>query len=172
MQIIETKVYTFDELSDSAKDKARQWYREGALDHEWWDCTYDDAKTIGLKITSFGLDRDRGAEGVFIADAEECAHKIEKEHGETCETFKTAKDYLAKRDACVNAAEKDSNGELIDERGLELDLDDLDTAFLASLLEDYAIILQKEYEYLLSDEAVDESIIANEYTFTEGGKRF
>ncbi len=32
--------------------------------------------------------------------------------------------------------------------------------------------LEREYEYLTSDEAVDEAIIANEYTFTETGRRF
>jgi hypothetical protein len=32
--------------------------------------------------------------------------------------------------------------------------------------------LEREYGYLTSDEAVDESIAANEYTFTEAGRRF
>lgn len=32
--------------------------------------------------------------------------------------------------------------------------------------------LEREYEYLTSDEAVDEVIATNEYTFTESGRRF
>lgn len=32
--------------------------------------------------------------------------------------------------------------------------------------------LRKEYEYQMSDECIDETIIANEYTFTKKGKRF
>lgn len=32
--------------------------------------------------------------------------------------------------------------------------------------------LEREYDYLSSDEAVDETIAANEYTFTETGRRF
>ncbi len=32
--------------------------------------------------------------------------------------------------------------------------------------------LREEYAYLTSDEAVDEAIVANEYTFTEVGERF
>ena len=32
--------------------------------------------------------------------------------------------------------------------------------------------LEREYEYLTSDESVEETIIANEYTFTEAGRRF
>jgi hypothetical protein len=32
--------------------------------------------------------------------------------------------------------------------------------------------LQTEYDHLTSDEAIEEGIIVNEYTFTEGGRRF
>ena len=32
--------------------------------------------------------------------------------------------------------------------------------------------LEREYEYLSSDEIVDETIVANGYTFTESGRRF
>lgn len=32
--------------------------------------------------------------------------------------------------------------------------------------------LEREYDYLSSDDVVDETIIANGYTFTEGGQRF
>jgi len=32
--------------------------------------------------------------------------------------------------------------------------------------------LEREYEYLSSDEAVDETIVVNQYTFTETGRRF
>lgn len=37
-------VFTFDELTDSAKEKARDWYR--SMDDEWWDCCYEDFATI------------------------------------------------------------------------------------------------------------------------------
>lgn len=36
---------TFDQLEDSAKERARDWYREGALDYEWWEFIYEDWKT-------------------------------------------------------------------------------------------------------------------------------
>ena len=32
--------------------------------------------------------------------------------------------------------------------------------------------LQSEYDHLTSDESIEEGIIVNEYTFTEGGRRF
>jgi hypothetical protein len=41
--------------------------------------------------------------------------------------------------------------------------------FLKSLLEDYRIILSKEYDYLTSRESIIETIEANEYEFDENG---
>ena len=32
--------------------------------------------------------------------------------------------------------------------------------------------LEREFDHLSSDEAVDETIVANDYTFTESGRRF
>lgn len=46
-------LYTFDELSEKAKEKARDWYREGALDYDWWEFIYSDAATVGAIL---GLD--------------------------------------------------------------------------------------------------------------------
>jgi hypothetical protein len=52
----------------------------------------------------------------------------------------------------------------------EVDTEDIDANFLRSLLEDYRIMLQKEYEYLTSEETIIETIEANEYEFTEKGE--
>jgi len=39
--------YTFNELSDSAKETARADYRHYGLDYEWWDCTIEEYKELG-----------------------------------------------------------------------------------------------------------------------------
>lgn len=54
-QVVST-VYQYSELSEQAKEKAREWYREGASDYEWWDATYEDAKTIG-KFLGWEIDK-------------------------------------------------------------------------------------------------------------------
>lgn len=36
----------FAELDARAKDKAREWYRDGALDNDWWDFVFDDAVIV------------------------------------------------------------------------------------------------------------------------------
>lgn len=42
MRTIETTIYTFDELSDSAKQKALDHYRYYDVQHDWWEWTYED----------------------------------------------------------------------------------------------------------------------------------
>lgn len=47
-------LYTFEELSDRAKEKARDWYREASNHDEWWDSVYEDAirmaEILGIEI--------------------------------------------------------------------------------------------------------------------------
>ena len=159
MREITTTVYMFDELSEKAKEKAREWYREGALDREWWSYLYDEAKELGLKITESDTSR-RYAKGRLTEDAVLVAKKITEEHGSDCETYKTAANFLH---WLGKINENDENYE--DKKEI------LETDFEHDLLEDYASLLQQEYEWLLSDEQVDESIRVNEYEFLESGKR-
>lgn len=49
-RVVETTVYKFEELSDSAKEKAREWYRQGNCQDEWWDSVYEDAATVAEKL--------------------------------------------------------------------------------------------------------------------------
>ena len=45
-QVIEITVYAIDELSDAAKEVARDWYRQSCLDYEWYDFVCEDFRTI------------------------------------------------------------------------------------------------------------------------------
>ncbi len=161
-------VYEFKELSDEAKKKAIEKLSSINVDFEWWDATYMDAENIGLKITSFDLDRNRHAKGSFMESGLTTANKIITEHGDQCESYKTAKsfldEYLPKREAW----EKENEGWYFDDEDEGVDLRD---EFLKSILEDYAMMLEKEYEYQTSREAIIESIEANEYEFDEEGNQ-
>ena len=55
MRVVETKVYTYDELDDAAKAKARAWYAGLAFsDNNDWDHVFDDAvrmaEVLGIDI--------------------------------------------------------------------------------------------------------------------------
>jgi len=51
----EITVFKFEELSERAQDKARQWYAEHGMCYEWWDGDYEDAKDQG-KERGFDID--------------------------------------------------------------------------------------------------------------------
>ena len=53
--IIEIRVFRFDELSESAKETARAWYRRGGLDYDWHTWIYEDFERI---CEILGLDLD------------------------------------------------------------------------------------------------------------------
>lgn len=165
------QVFQFEELSDEAKETAMNWYREASYGDTWWEPIYEDAERVGIKITEFDCDRGNRIKGKFFSGAEETAHKIEKEHGETCDTYKTAKAYLLERDTIIESAPKNSDGEFENEYALDRELDDCDSEFLRAILEDYLSLLRKEAEDYFSDERVTENILANEYDFDENGKR-
>ena len=169
----ETKVYKYEELSDDAKQTALEKLSDINVDYEWWEFTYEDAKTVLLKLESFDIDRNRHCTGGFIEAADDTANAIIAEHGESCETFQTATNYLEERRKLV---EKHSDGIKTDEvaEDNEYDFDneceDLDDEFLRSILEDYSIMLQHEFEYLTSEESILETIEVNEYEFTKDGE--
>ena len=170
MRIIETKVYKFEELTEEAKQKAVENLYDINVAFDWWDCTYDDALDIGLNITGFDIDRASYVNATFTDDACFTAHKIIDNHGDKSETYASASVFLANRDTIINGADRDEYGEVIDEYKLNEELDEIESEFLKTLREDYRITLSKEYEYLTSEEAIIETIKANEYEFTAEGK--
>lgn len=194
---IKTEVFTFDELTDEAKEKARDWYREGALDYEWWDGVYETAKTAGACL---GIDVDQiyfrgfwsqGDGACFTGrysyrkgwrkalKAEFGAEALAKltTIGEALQAVQRVAFY--KLAASVThtgwgSAEYDTTID-VDARdvpdGLPVDEDDVKDALREFMRWTYRQ-LESEYDWLTSNEQVDESIRANEYTFTEGGARF
>lgn len=171
MRTVRTKVYSFNELSNEAQQKAIANLCDINVNFDWWQSTYDDASNIGLKITSFELDRNRNATGEFLLSACEVAQNIFNNHGENCETYKTAQKFIEVWQPIFDNY-MDENSENYESQELENDLQQLEDNFLNELVEDYSIILQNESEYLQSDEAIKETILANDYEFTKDGNQF
>jgi hypothetical protein len=167
-----TTIYKFDELSEEGKQNAIQKNWDINLHYGWWEYTYGDAKNVGIKINGFDIDREAYCQ-IDIKDS--CYHTADliiKYHGEVCDTYKTAKQFIDDYDALVK---KYSDGKdtdrVTEENEYEFDneVNDLEEEFKKSIAEDYRIILQKEFEYLTSEEAIIETIKANDYDFTDKG---
>jgi len=164
-------LYQFDELSDDAKQKAITDNRGINVSYDWWHSIYDDAEAIGLKITEFDLYRNLIDEGYAVRVNRHCtghemsnantltiAQKIKNNHGFDTPTYKLAEQYIK------------------DYAALDDDIDDevffdLEREFIKDLCEEYSIFLQKECEWLMSEEAIVDSLMANEYEFLEDGSR-
>ena len=180
-KIIETTVYEYHELpTETAKAKAREWLSEAATDCEWYEPEYQDAQDVRLKITGFDL-YQRGItieiEIEIETSAPEVAEAITGNHGNTCETWKAAHDYL--RDLKALGEAPDSEETSIESPDYQYRYEQwneakekLDADFLKNLRRCYLHLLDQEYEYLTSDEHLAEFAESNGYTFTEMGKRF
>ena len=168
---VETKVYRFSELSDEAKEKAVERFADVDVTDEWWDSTFEDAAQIGLKITEFDGGQCGYCRGEWTEDAESVAGIIKENHGETCETFKNAENFLTelaeKQKAFEAADDYDPEYEEFEESD---EYDEICAEFKRVIREDYLTILRREYEYRTSEAAIVETIEANEYEFTEAGE--
>lgn len=146
MKTITVNLYEFDELSEESQQKAIENLYDINVDYDWWDSTYDDAKNVHLKITGFNLDRANYCNAEYIYSASDTKKAILENHGKNCETYKTVKKYDLRKG-------EDEAEEMLKE-----------------LSEDYKNILNEDYEYRTTREAIIETIKANEYTFEENGK--
>jgi hypothetical protein len=174
MRTEEIKVFQFNELSDSAKETARDRYRRFALDYDWWEHVYEDAERCGLKITGFDTDR-HNISGHKEGTCLDIVEAIVKNHGKDCETFKLAEIYsekIAPLEKQLEALESDDDSLQSDIRKLGDKIIDAEKKFIHDILEEYLSMLRKECDYLLSDESIDEMIQCNEYEFTEDGSRW
>jgi hypothetical protein len=166
----ETKVityYKFDELSDRAKQNAIDKLRDINVDYDWWDYVYDDAETIGVKITGFDIGRGSYCEMEFQDSRVGVAELILKNHGEMCDTYKLAKTFLED----MGKAMPDNYDELEYDEQVKIDdaVDELKDEFENTLSGEYLSMLRQEYEYLTSDEGIIETIECNEYEFDADG---
>lgn len=166
---IRTKVYKFDELNEDAKRKAINWFLNSFQDSFAWEDTKEDAKEIGLKIISLSDHRENNGE--FMYAANEVAQNILNSHGEHCNTYKTAKNFMDEWQPVFNNYMDESHKDY-ESNESEGRLQDIEDEFLHSLLEDYRIMYNNQIDYEYSDEFAIETIQANEYEFTADGRRF
>jgi hypothetical protein len=146
MRTIEVRLYQFDELSEQAKKNVIEANYDINVDHYWWDFTYEDSEEIGIKITEFDL-YHRTINGKLLLDPAEVKKLVVKNHGKQCGTYQYAMSWDMRH---------------------EIDQDE----FLRGMLREYLKMLQENYDYYTSEEAIIETIRANEYEFTEDGEMY
>jgi len=168
-------VYKYSDLTEEQKNRViDKWLETGPMD-DWYDSVYEDAEQAGLKITGFDIERGNYCNGHFITSAIDCATAITDNHGEQCETYKTAKAFLDTTGPMIElrdnfADDDDTTQEEYDGFDANTEkIEELEEEFLKSILEDYRIMLQRDYEYQTSREYIEEMIQANDYDFDDKG---
>jgi hypothetical protein len=197
MRTVEKTVYKFDELSDKAKEAARDWFRRDYPHPDWWDHIYEDAEAVG-KILGVTFDHknayhqpsiwfngfyDQGSGSAFdgtYSYAKGCTRNIRVYAPQDKELHRIAdalvevqrKSFYKLSARCSSSVRSNwLNVEVFHQDYLSVPPERIEA--VEEALRDFNgwifKQLQTEYEYLMSDEQVDESILANDYEFDEFG---
>lgn len=189
------KVYQFDELSPAAKERAIEWWRE--RDEFFDEFVMEDltraAALLGVDDAewAYRLAYSQGDGALFtgrwsgdeVCSAEKLAEYFGGDDGTTLEAIRATlagfrgyhaklvrRDYLYSHEYAVSFdyfERLDDDGDVIDHE----EDDEAEILYALRCLMRWGYdLLKREYEYQTSDEAVAESITANEMEFTEDGK--
>ncbi len=194
MEIKEIKTYKYDELSDEAKEKAREWFRGRYIDDcHWWEQVYEnwiiDLEEMGfiepdIRFSGFSLQGD-GASftcddidlekwlkynklsnkyRLIFVNVEECSGEIKRDAPYRYVHELSTSVYL-QMDSYLDDIKK--------EKRIEIQLDEVEKLIKENVIEVSKKIykeLEKKWDYLNSDEQVVEGIKSGEYDFTKDGE--
>lgn len=193
MRVIEKTVHKYAELSDEAKERARNWYRDHALDYDWWDCTFEDVKQVAALM---GIEIDQIYFSGFWSQGDGACFtgtyayrkgslKAIREYAPLDETLHRIAADLAReqrRNFYQLQASVTHTGRYNHEFSTTIAVGHAEDSYrdiggaedrITELLRDFMRWiyrqLEAEYDYLTSDEAVEEGITANEYEFDANG---
>ena len=171
---ITKELYKFEELTEEAKEKALDSLRDTNVDWDWWDCEPDwfnesSFNPIGLSVSQMYFDLDRADYIAFDSVDVVDARALLKAAGYDLRT-KEAKEALLSGisitfETNTNlAAGRVTAGNL----GTYENMEKIEELVYSTARKCLAK-LRAQYEYLLSDEAIIETIEANEWEFTREG---
>ena len=209
--IITTTVYTLNELSATAREKARGWYRQHHADSRWYENVYEDFRAvceivgIVLRQRVIRLSSGRFMEEPCIWFSGFCSQGdgacFEGRWHWQPATARRVREYapqdreLHRITDALQAVQKRNFWQLqaeIRHRGRYCHPYSMDITVtrdsptgqamtagaetvVCDALRDLAFWLysqlENEYDWLTSDDAVDEALLINGYTFTEAGLR-
>jgi hypothetical protein len=188
----ETKVYKFDELTEEQQEKVLDNWRQDWPDYEWWDCVEDDFKTIcsliGITVdkiyfSGFSSQGDGACfEGSYsykkgsikavkeYAPLDETLHSIAAVFSAIQKTAHYSLNFSVKQSGHYNHSGCTAfNVDRSDDQSVTDEQEDGIIEAARDLMHWLYKTLEKEYDYLNSDESIKETIAANNYEFTANG---
>jgi hypothetical protein len=197
----EYKTYKFSELSEEAKEKAIEKLYDINVDYDWWDCCLEDIESwshetygINFDTSDVCFDLDRGSQfyvdakhdgsahiaQIWVHDYKKLGQVLRKNYGvkqssinklvnETASITIECKHYGG-GDGANYADLNDYDNVLTDSeyQKIEEAVNDI----LKEIEQEALSRLRKEQDYLTSEEAIIDTIEANDYDFFEDGRMF
>lgn len=190
MRTIETSLFLFDELNETAKETARDWWRQGYEFEFEAECVIDDAKQIaslfGLSIDSIYYSgfwcQGSGASYTGNYQYQKGALKEIKINYSDDNLYNIVKrlqklqsnNFYALRASVDTTRHNNLSFDFEDIRANNGYMQEAAQNALNEILNDYAHWIYKRlenaYEWAMLDENVDENIRMNDYEFTEEGE--
>lgn len=199
MQTVQVNIFKYNELSQEAQKRARDWYRNlNSQDSSWSDFVIEDAKEVGKRL-GFEIDKvyfsgfysqGSGAcfEGTFrssqfkLGEIQQYTPQDKELHRIAAEIEKIVNQFYAihlkvrhsghyYHKFCTNfeVSITDNEDNEIDTKEAA-DAEKYLIELSRDLMEWIYRALEKEYEYLNEDEQIAESLIASNFDFEENGK--
>ena len=144
MRTIEIQAYKFNELDEQTKLQVIKDNIYINVEFDWWDCTYETLRECGIKVNYFDTGRNNSCEISFLITAYEVATNIVDTFGEATDIVLYAKKFIRGKYSFVY--------------------------FKRCLESEILNWLRQEYEHLTSEEAIIETIEANDIEFTKEGE--
>jgi hypothetical protein len=161
MKTIEIKLYKYEELDKQTREKVIENYRFiNVEDTFWYDWIKDDFNRLGLEIQEFDLNRNYVK--IYIENFEDTSNYIIEEFGDSVAIKQTAKNYLKELEEIVSNFKEDED--------IDREFENLDEKYQHEFKADILSYLRSNYKWEISDEAVINTIEANDYDFTTNGK--
>lgn len=152
---------TFEQLTEAEQEKVIANYHDINVDREWYDCIYDDAKSIGIEIVEFSIDRENYIVLKFNTEFQTVAESIIANHGQSTDTYKLATKFIDDIKPLYFARHVTDT---LDSKRI-IEVSELEDEFKTQLRNEYLSMLKQEYEHMTSEEVIKDTLIANEYTF-------
>ena len=180
MRKMTVTVYSFAELSDDAKDRALNAFRDIDVEFNWYEDTFGTIRAagelLGLEIGDIHFETDLycifDAHYRYVRGA---VKAVRNEFPRATDLHEVARDLQAlQRRYFYSLSCAITKGRSMNRYECFRFGEDYECSDLGDIIDDFAywarILLRDEYEYLTSDEAAQEAIEANEYEFDEAGK--
>ena len=189
-ETITKEIFSFDELSDEAKEKARDWWRDGGLDDVWCrerQDSYYAAEKIYKDLHNIDGEISGSRLYAWIQNnlshiwTEICVFSKHEDGGFKSNWWDYKYDCVKYRNSRIKRV---NNIEGCPLTGVCYDYDFLqpiiefmkcpskDTSNEDLELPNYKDVAQRDIDWMNSDEYIDETIICNEYEFLEDGTRY